>query len=62
MHYPWPMDGEVGLVLSEAITTVKSIMQNDMFPKYTKETLDKYIATSNIKINEYIDEINMTNN
>ena len=52
MHYPWPMDGEVGLVLSEAITSVKNIMQNDMFPNYIKETLDKYITTSDVQENE----------
>jgi len=52
MHYPWPMHGEVGLVLSEAITSVKNIMQNDMFPNYIKETLDKYITTSDVQENE----------
>jgi hypothetical protein len=52
MHYPWPMDGEVGLVLSEAITSVKSLLRNDMFPNYIKETLEKYIAYSDVQENE----------
>ena len=54
MHYPWRMHGEKDLVLSEAVTTVKIIMQNDMFPNYIKETLDQYIATSDVQDNESI--------
>jgi hypothetical protein len=46
------MNGEVGLVLSEAITSVKNLMQNDMFPSYIKETLDKYITSSDVQENE----------
>ncbi len=36
----------------EAITSVKNILQNDMFPNYIKETLDKYIANSDVQENE----------
>ena len=54
MHYPWRMHGEKHLALSEAVTTVKVIMQNDMFPNYIKEILDQYIATSDVQDNESI--------
>ena len=53
MHYPWPMHGEMGLVLSEAIDSVKNLLHNDMFPNYIKETLEKYIATSDVENNEH---------
>jgi hypothetical protein len=36
MHHPWPKDGETGLVLSEAIISVKNLLQTDMFPNYIK--------------------------
>ena len=56
MHYPWPMHGELGLVLSEAIDSVKNLLQNGMFPDYIKVTLEKYITTSDAEKdeNEYI--------
>ena len=51
MHNPWPVQGEVALVLSEAIASVKNLLTNDMFPNYIKETLDKYIASSDVQEN-----------
>ena len=52
MHFPWSLQGEAALVLSETITSVKNILKNDMFPNYIKETLDKYIANSDVQENE----------
>ena len=47
------MHGEMGLVLSEAIDSVKKLQHNDMFPNFIKETLEKYIATSDVENNEH---------
>ena len=52
MHYPWPLQGEAALVLSEATTSVKNTLKSDMFTNYIKETLDKYIANSDVQENE----------
>jgi len=52
MHFPWSLQGEAALVLSETITSVKNILKNDMFPNNIKETLDKYIANSDVQENE----------
>jgi len=52
MRFPWSLQGEAALVLSETITPVKNILKNDMFPNYIKETLDKYIAYSDVQENE----------
>jgi hypothetical protein len=46
------MHVEMGLVLSEAIVSVKNLLKNDKFPNYTKVTLEKHIATSDAEKNE----------
>ena len=33
MHYPWPMHGEMGLVLSEAIDSVKNLLHNEIYQR-----------------------------
>ena len=53
MHYPWPTDGEKALSLGTPIHKVKLLLENDMFPVYIKQTLDKYISKSDSDTEEY---------
>jgi hypothetical protein len=56
MHYPWPLNGELAIVVSESINKVKNLLQNDLFPHYIKQTLDKYNVNLELEHtqNEYI--------
>ena len=42
MHYPWPNDGEMAILVGDCISRVKLLVSNDLFPQYIKDTLEKY--------------------